>query len=69
MQNQTRQFIDDKPIEGPDLYLQKCTSCGGQFPTFRAICSECEDIADVEGFRDGKKAVSSPLRELGTSGV
>jgi hypothetical protein len=43
--------------EGGDepVYLQKCTSCGGQFPTFRAICSECEDDADDDGYRDGKK--------------
>jgi uncharacterized OB-fold protein len=42
----------------PEIYLSECASCGGQFPTFRAICSECEDAADPSGFRDGKKIVS-----------
>lgn len=47
------------PSTEPEIYLTECASCGGQFPTFRAICSECEDAADAEGFRDGKKVVSS----------
>jgi uncharacterized OB-fold protein len=45
----------DKPVKEPEVYLKKCASCGGQFPTFRAICPECEDNADVDGYRDGKK--------------
>jgi uncharacterized OB-fold protein len=41
------------------VYLTRCASCGGQFPTFRAICSECEDAAEVDGFRNGKKMAPS----------
>ena len=44
-----------EPVKVPDVYLTECASCGGQFPSFRAICSECEDVADADGFRDGKK--------------
>jgi len=47
------------PSAEPEVYLTQCASCGGQFPTFRAICSECEDAAGPDGFRDGKKIVSS----------
>jgi len=47
------------PSTEPEVYLTKCASCGGQFPTFRAICSECEDAAEEDGFRDGKKIVLS----------
>ena len=39
----------------PDIYLTRCASCGGQFPTFRAICPECEDVAEADGYREGKK--------------
>ena len=46
------------PSTEPEIYLTVCASCGGQFPTFRAICSECEDAADPDGFRDGKKIVA-----------
>lgn len=46
-----------QPLPEEDVYLTACAFCGGQFPTFRAICDECEDVADVDGFRDGKKAV------------
>jgi predicted amidophosphoribosyltransferase len=45
------------PSTEPQVYLTECASCGGQFPTFRAICSDCEDAADPDGFRDGKKIV------------
>lgn len=34
--------------------LTQCAYCGGQFPTFRAICPECQDSADADGYRDGK---------------
>jgi uncharacterized OB-fold protein len=52
--------VEDEPVKEPEVYLKECASCGGQFPSFRAICSECEDIADVDGYRDGKvKAVAS----------
>lgn len=44
-----------EPVNEPEVYLTECASCGGQFPSFRAICAECEDIADVDGYRDGKK--------------
>lgn len=43
-----------------DVYLKECASCGGQFPSFRAICSECEDVADLDGYRDGKKVGFRP---------
>jgi hypothetical protein len=48
-----------EPVPAPevDLYLTECASCGGQFPSFRAICAECEDVAEVDGYRDGRKAV------------
>ena len=46
------------PSAEPAIYLSECASCGGQFPTFRAICAECEDDAGPDGFRDGKKIVS-----------
>jgi uncharacterized OB-fold protein len=46
------------PSAEPAIYLTECASCGGQFPTFRAICAECEDDAGPDGFRDGKKIVS-----------
>jgi predicted amidophosphoribosyltransferase len=48
------------PSREPEIYLPECASCGGQFPTFRAICSECEDAAGPDGFRDGKK-IASPI--------
>jgi uncharacterized OB-fold protein len=47
-----------KEVEDEPVFLEKCASCGGQFPTYRKICSECEDEADVEGYRDGKKVRS-----------
>jgi len=50
---------EDEPVKEPDVYLKECASCGGQFPSYRAICAECEDVADVDGYRDGKKAVAS----------
>ena len=40
-----------------NVYLTECASCGGQFPSYRAICSECEDVADVDGYRDGRKVL------------
>lgn len=50
-----------RPAQCPDVYLKECASCGGQFPSYRAICSECQDVADEEGYRDGKKAVAAAL--------
>ena len=44
-------------VRMPDVYLTECASCGGQFPSFRATCAECEDVADADGYRDGRKAV------------
>ena len=49
-----------RPVEA-DVYLTECASCGGQFPSFRAICAECEDVADVDGYRDGRKLLGPPL--------
>ena len=45
----------DPPRE--DVFLTECASCGGQFPSFRAICAECEDVAEDDGYRDGRKVV------------
>jgi predicted amidophosphoribosyltransferase len=55
------------PSGEAETYLSECASCGGQFPTFRAICSECEDAADPDGFRDGKKIVSPTTPAKSTS--
>ena len=44
-------------VRMPDVYLTECASCGGQFPSFRAICSECEDVAEDDGYRDGRKVI------------
>jgi hypothetical protein len=46
------------PSAEPAIYLTECAFCGGQFPSFRALCSECQDAADPDGFRDGKRVVS-----------
>ena len=51
--------VSDEDSPGhPEVFLTECASCGGQFPTFRAICDECEDRAEADGFRDGKKVVA-----------
>ena len=52
MQEQAQQTA--QPAEA-EVYLDRCDFCGGQFPTYRAICEECEDAAEADGFRDGKK--------------
>ena len=58
MQAQAGPLRADESVKEPEVYLKECASCGGQFPSFRAICAECEDIADADGYRDGKKVVA-----------